>query len=131
MDTFCQRGLKVAEAKTFAYVALSRTVTICQDETCDIHLARIDAIRRTKLVPDIIVKVIEHIPMTSRSEYDLPKVLTFRSVSQYNKPKQRGLLDGTSIEVAVVRAVRPTGWYAHQSGGGRSGESYREEHKLC
>ena len=43
---------------TFAYIALSRTVTICQGESCDIQLARLDAMRRTKLVPDIIVKVI-------------------------------------------------------------------------
>ena len=40
--------------------------------------------------------------------------------------KQRGLLDGFSIKVAVVRAVRPTGWLDHQSGSGNSGESYRE-----
>ena len=39
---------------------------------------------------------------------------------------QRGLLDGFSIKVAVVRAVRPTGWHDHQSGSGNSGESYRE-----
>ena len=40
--------------------------------------------------------------------------------------KQRGLLNGFPIKVAVVRAVRPTGWYDHQSGSGNSGESYRE-----
>ena len=43
-----------------------------------------------------------------------------------NNPKQRGLLDGLSIKVAVVRAERPTGWHGHQSGSGSSGESYRE-----
>ena len=43
---------------TFAYVALSRSVTLSQGETCDIQLARLDAMRRTKIIPDIIVKLI-------------------------------------------------------------------------
>ena len=43
---------------TFAYVALSRSVTLSQGDTCDIQLARLDAMRRTKMVPDIIVKLI-------------------------------------------------------------------------
>ena len=28
--------------------------------------------------------------------------------------------------MAVVRAERPTGWYDHQSGSGKRGESYRD-----
>ena len=43
---------------TFAYVALSRSVTICQGDACDIHLARLDAMRRTKMIPDIAIKLV-------------------------------------------------------------------------
>ena len=52
--------------------------------------------------------------------------MTFYNNWAYNKYEQRGLLDGLTIKVAVVRAVRPTGWHDHQSGSGNSGESYRE-----
>ena len=43
---------------TFAYVALSRSITVCQGDNCDVTLARLDAMRRTKMIPDIIIKLI-------------------------------------------------------------------------
>ena len=43
---------------TFSYVALSRSVTLSQGDSCDIQLARLDAMRRTKMIPDVIVKLI-------------------------------------------------------------------------
>ena len=43
---------------TFAYVALSRSVTLCQGDSCDVQLARLDAMRRTKIIPDIFVKLV-------------------------------------------------------------------------
>lgn len=39
-------------------MALSRSVTLCQGDVCDVVLARIDALRRAKTAPDIIVKLI-------------------------------------------------------------------------
>ena len=43
---------------TFAYVVLSRSVTLSQGDSCDIQLARIDAMRRTKILPDILIKLV-------------------------------------------------------------------------
>jgi len=41
---------------TFAYIALSRNVTSCKGD--EAKLDRLDAMRRTKIIPDIIVKLI-------------------------------------------------------------------------
>ncbi len=42
-------------------------------------------------------------------------LLTFILLLSYNEDVKRGLLDGIlfTIEVAVVKAVRPTEWYNH------------------
>ena len=42
-------------------------------------------------------------------------LLTYILLLSYNEDVKRGLLDGIlfTIEVAVVKAVRPTEWYNH------------------
>ena len=43
---------------TITYVFLSRSVTACQGDECDINLSRIYAMMRMKMIPDIILKII-------------------------------------------------------------------------